>query len=129
MKPFEVQAVVLCDDIRQEISGKYVLVGVYGADIVVPGFPTQLFLSWWMMISPKIVGSLKGSVRILHSGGATLTQGEVNFEVKDLQNFTSTLTGVPVQFQNEGQLQLQLNFEGKWETIHELEVKLKPSSV
>lgn len=31
-----------CDDIRQEVNGKLILIGVYGADMLVPGFPAVL---------------------------------------------------------------------------------------
>jgi hypothetical protein len=33
---------IFCDDIRQEVTGKRMLIGVYGTDLVVPQFPVTL---------------------------------------------------------------------------------------
>lgn len=33
---------IFCDDIRQELGGKFTFVGVYGANLLVPRFPTVL---------------------------------------------------------------------------------------
>lgn len=34
--------VIFCDDIRQEVGNKLSLMGIYGANLVVPSFPTVL---------------------------------------------------------------------------------------
>lgn len=35
-------SVIYCDDIRQELGGKHSYMGVYGADLVLPSFPTTI---------------------------------------------------------------------------------------
>lgn len=39
--------VLLCDDVRKEMSGKEILIGVYSGDVVVQSYPTTLFASVW----------------------------------------------------------------------------------
>ena len=39
---FEFRAFLVCDDVRREISGKEILIGVYGDGLVVPSFPATI---------------------------------------------------------------------------------------
>ena len=43
-----VEHVLVCDDIRQERSGKYILIGVYTGSIRVPKFPAPLMMALWL---------------------------------------------------------------------------------
>lgn len=43
-------SLLICDDIRQETSGKLILIGYYPTDIVVEQFPAQLTLSLMLRI-------------------------------------------------------------------------------
>ena len=42
---FFIDSVLLCDDIRGEVNGKAILIGVYCGDIIVPKAPASLGLS------------------------------------------------------------------------------------
>ena len=44
-------SVVFCDDIRQEVSGKFILLGVYTAEIVCHQAPANLTLSTYIQLS------------------------------------------------------------------------------
>jgi|SRR5271165_1920922 len=35
-------ALIICDDLRVELSGKQILIGVYAGDIIFPAFPAKL---------------------------------------------------------------------------------------
>lgn len=129
MTPFTARAAVLCDDIRQEAgNNKYMLIGVYGSEVTVNGFPAQLMLSWWLLLTPRQTGPQKGEVRVIHSNGSVLTQGEVEFDIKEAKDFISVLARLPIQIQNEGSFRLEFNFEGKWEVIHEANISLRNPS-
>lgn len=41
-KDYEVTSLVVCDDARQEISGKWILIGVYNEAIIVKQFPARI---------------------------------------------------------------------------------------
>jgi hypothetical protein len=49
-------SVVFCDDIRQEVSGKFILLGVYTAEIVCHQAPANLTLSTYIQISGLNLG-------------------------------------------------------------------------
>ena len=58
MLPFKVVAAVLCDDIRQEQNSKHILIGVYNGGVIVPNFPAQLVVCWWLQVFPNEIGKL-----------------------------------------------------------------------
>src|SRR5271166_1271127 len=39
---------IACDDIRQEINGKHILIGVYSGNLGVPSFPNVIALGFWV---------------------------------------------------------------------------------
>lgn len=42
------EQVLLCDDVRREVNGKQIIIGVYGDDILLPLFPISIPLCLWM---------------------------------------------------------------------------------
>ena len=42
------QQTLLCDDVRREDNGKQILIGIYGNDVLLPGFPANITLCLWM---------------------------------------------------------------------------------
>jgi len=43
-----VEQALLCDDVRREMNGKQIIIGVYGDDVVLPRFPISISLCLWM---------------------------------------------------------------------------------
>ena len=43
--PAKFDHAIICDEIRQEINKKYILVGVYTGDILIKNFPVNMGLS------------------------------------------------------------------------------------
>jgi hypothetical protein len=68
---------LLCDDIRQEINGKYLILGLYTPDVVVPAVPTVLpSLSFLVVVESDVAGQFEfevalkaGANRIAAAGG------------------------------------------------------------
>jgi hypothetical protein len=46
--------VVVCEDIRQEVHGKWSLMGVFSGDIVVPDFPAQIQIAFYVEYMPDL---------------------------------------------------------------------------
>ena len=57
-------AVILCDDIRREISNKDILIGVYSGDIVVPSFPALINAAFWLEGIPETLGAHELQMRV-----------------------------------------------------------------
>jgi hypothetical protein len=77
-----VGAIVICDDIRKEISGKDILIGVYGGDIVVTGAPFVLVLAVWFEYSPPKLGRQAITAKASFSGRVVF---EMRAEIEALE--------------------------------------------
>ena len=64
MADFQCLAVLVCDDVRKEISNKEILIGVYSGNIQLPAMPTQILLSFWMEMISKKKGPYELTLRI-----------------------------------------------------------------
>ena len=65
MKPaLEIATVLVCDDVRKEVTNKDILIGVYAGDIVVPAFPAWIALAVWLELITKENGVYDMSFRI-----------------------------------------------------------------
>jgi len=97
----DLQCSLLCEDVRQEASGNFILVGVINL-IRVPQLPVNgrlcLFNRWH-----SGVGQFKESVRILAPDQKTvLVKGEIRFEMKDPALPCTNVNVFGLQFTNPG---------------------------
>ena len=84
-------SMILCDDVRQEVSGKETLVGVYSSTIVVAAIPASL-KSLFFRISVTI---------------SDATMNQVRFSVTGPDgNKVSELSGSPPPFKSNGEASL-----------------------
>ncbi len=126
---FKVKHVLVCDDVRQEINGKDILIGVYTNWITVPSLPTNLVLSFWLHYSFVGIGEVPLEFRLLGphdvqfmSAGVTMSFLEENAETRQTASFT--LGGVPEPIQIPGELRLQLKqYNEEWQTIGSVNVR------
>jgi hypothetical protein len=129
MVPFDVEAVVLCDDIRQEANGKYLLIGVYGSNIVVRGFPTDLRLAIWILAHPKALGRVRARIRVRGPQGSTLVEGGMEIDVRDKETAAiMAIPGLPLQIQGAGRMRLEwaANDDDDWTEIKSISVMQDP---
>ena len=127
MLPLKVETVVLCDDIRQEANGKYLLVGVYGANVVVKGFPADLRLSVWILGLARKPGKAEMRLRIIGPQEATLVEGAIEVEVKETATIIA-LPGLPLQVQREGKMSIEIASADKedWTPVKTVDLLLAP---
>jgi hypothetical protein len=124
MLPFKITAVVACDDIRQEINNKAILVGVYNGALVVPGFPADIAIAWWIQMKADTIGDYAMEARVLKDGNSTLLRAMLQVTVHTLGWSTLALPRAPLQLQGPGHLELEIRLKdaGKWDTISELDI-------
>jgi hypothetical protein len=68
MSKFTVEAVVVCDDVRKEITSKDILIGAYGGGILVPSLPTVIPIAVWIELTPENAGRLDVDLRLVMPG-------------------------------------------------------------
>jgi hypothetical protein len=116
---------VVCDDIRREMSGKEILVGVYGSDIAVAGFPTQLALSYWVQVySPEAVLSPATiDFRLMGGEDAQFFAVSVQVMIPRPGLGAISLPAIPFSLQIPTRLILQMRQrDGDWEKAGEFGV-------
>lgn len=120
------ESVVLCDDARQEITGKYILIGVYGGTIITNRLPLNFRPSWFVQLNAD-KGAHKFDFRIVGPNDASLLDGQFEFGVAESGSAGIVLPRTQLQIQSAGPLRLQwkTSGQGEWETIKELNVILR----
>ena len=71
--------VQFCDEVRQEINGKYILIGCYGGSIITSHFPFATSLSAFLSLDPIDPGFEFSARYTLTSGGFL---GEMSFRME-----------------------------------------------
>lgn len=77
---------IVCDDIRQELNGKFIIIGVYGTDIGLPVFPATIPLRFLIAIEGADAASFHFETKLVDTGEEILASvaGEVFFPKKGL---------------------------------------------
>jgi hypothetical protein len=106
----ELQCSVVCEDVRREANGKFMLIGVLNY-ILVPQLPVNgrvcIFNQWTAGI-----GQFREAVRIVAPDGSTvLAQGEVRFAVQDPAHYASNLSVFGLKLEQAGVYQVEVRVE------------------
>lgn len=116
---FTIKHVTVCDEIRREDSGKFILIGVYGENIIVPRFPLDMTLAFFMSIIPHKEGEISCQWKITHDkfGDLTVTEGKMLVKQKEKESLVA-LRRVPLQVPEDGILSLKVREnEGRWRNV------------
>jgi len=110
----DLQSSLMCDDVRQERNGKFILIGLYDG-LAVPKFPAVFqricIVNRWCCG----VGTFKQRSRIVKAeGGAALVEGkEVCVQLSDAEaSATSVELFMNVKFETEGTYWVEILLDG-----------------
>jgi len=121
-----VETALLCDDVRREISGKDIIIGVYGDEAIVPNFPVFMMFSLYLRVRFLEQGMFPTEFRVLGPSGQPLTANVKAPMMTTAANRIAMvhIAGLPIQVQSAGEVQFQWHPPGgEWETIQTLKVK------
>jgi hypothetical protein len=121
-----IETVLLCDDVRKEITGKDIVIGVYGEDATVAAFPVTLAFSLYMRVRFPGEGPFLTEFRVIGPSGQPLTPTvKVPMRAREGGGMATVQIGqIPIQVQSAGQVQFQWRPpEGEWDTIQKLNIK------
>jgi hypothetical protein len=123
MMSLRFEAVLACDDVRQETNGKHILVGVYGSFIGLPNVPSNFRPTWWLQVFGE-KGSHQFEFRIMGPNNAQLMNGGVQFVINRTGLAAIALPRTQLQLQAAGSLRLEWreNNESEWKVLKEIEV-------
>jgi len=118
---------IACDDIRQEITGKYILIGVYAGNVGFPFFPTVTAIGFWVLAKPTKKGDYDVQLRVQDPDGKEVTKGQMIIHVQEVEDTALVIPPMPISLARPGEIALQYREgDGSWKTICTLEARLAP---
>jgi len=93
---------LLCDDVRQEANGKWIVIGLYTPDITVPQIPIALPLTLLVCLESDVPGNFTFKIRVNHlETGRPLAEamGQMGIQKPGMGAFP---VRIGVQFQSPG---------------------------
>src|SRR3954452_21717641 len=98
-----VNTAVVAEDVRREISGKDILIGVYGGDIMVPGYPATMTLALWFEMEIDTAGAFEAQFEVSATGNPPLF---LQFGAEATEVGTSAIgwPGLGFKFDRDGEI-------------------------
>jgi uncharacterized protein DUF6941 len=116
MNALDFTAVLLCDDVRKEVTNKDILIGVYGGDILVESFPRWIKMAIWMEISPKETGAFPLTLKLTFSDNAPLLI-DMKLQVRGSGTSSIAVPGMELLVEKEGELTLEIKEGESWQVL------------
>jgi hypothetical protein len=116
--PLKITSCIICEDVRQEISKKFMLIGVYSGDILTKRIPSQVPLTFYLELTSDELGEREFFVR-LSGPGKDSADIRVNLNVR-VANKSTAVRGprLTVKLETEGNFKVQGSLDRtKWTTL------------
>ena len=119
---------ILCDDVRKEDTGKYILIGVYSFSILLSQIPGQIMLRLFGELIPKSTGELELEFQFcLNDEPKSGVELKLNVTGTDPDLFATP--PVPISIDQPGKLVLRCREgRGEWVALIEKDVSVIPRS-
>jgi hypothetical protein len=117
--PISQKHAIVCDDVRQENNGKWIIVGMYTPDMQVPQIPfvlpTLTFFAWLESDRP---GNFPFRIRLEHlETGAAMAEGMGVMQFAKPGVGVSTIRFGGLQFSNPGVDVFSIQFDGQQDRL------------
>ena len=126
----KVQAALACEDLRTEMNGKWMAVGICGPELSVPAFPAAFNLRFVAIVDISAAGSASFSFRLLDAEKKIIMSIKGSIDaMQAVKGIFLPIGGAVVSLQSPGEIVLQFETGiGKWRTIQSWYVRLQPLS-
>src|SRR5262249_16011078 len=99
---------IVCDDIREERSGKFVLVGVYAGSIIWAALPLDFVMAMWLPFVSSETGVFPLQFRAIGPHGVQYVSADTPVTVNTAGEWGSlTIRGILIPLQTEGEIDFQ----------------------
>lgn len=95
--------VLLCDEIRQEKSEKYILIGVYTHGLIVPVMPAKIRLSLYLAVEFSEIGAQDIVIDVRHNDSHARIEVQVGVNLDGVPTAIPT-PPFPMTFEEPGEL-------------------------
>ena len=117
---------ILCEDIRQEKSEKFILAGVFSGDIYVEKMPANIPLAFFLLGNVRKPGETKLWLKLSGPGkGSAVIEASITSTVEN-EEATMVLPRMEILMESEGVFKLEASSNNKtWTTLSEKKVNQK----
>jgi len=120
----KVHNAITCEDIRTEDNGKFILIGVFQENIVVPTIPFTLGLAWWLQFYCNREGTISFEFEARRNSHAVATATFDGNVLDHTKPVTTAIPRVPIKIESEGIISLHIREKGtRWKKITEVVVR------
>lgn len=117
MSDIKITAVVVCDDIRKEVTGKDILIGVYAGDIIVPEFPAVITATFWIEMTPGKLGKSRLRFRIRLANKDEAMPITIDVQFRELSTSAIATPQATIAIDAETDLLLEQQVGENWEIL------------
>lgn len=118
---------LMCDDVRREITGKDILIGVYSSNIIILNFPSALNIALWMQFHADEAGSTLVEIRVVDQENRQILHMGANFEIQNAGSGSFFTPPTAVLIEAPGSISLQARqADGEWTNLASLPVLAPP---
>jgi hypothetical protein len=127
MKNPTILSAVLCEDIRQEVSGKFSLAGVLGSGLDIAALPGNAAIGLYAEVRFPELGPVESQFRIVDSSDNELVKGTLKLNVPNLDVAPMTLGPFQLRIVREGAIRLQWKADAAdWMTVKSVVIRHTP---
>ncbi len=120
---------IFCDDIRQEMTGKLILLGVYPSDLVLTAIPSKFPMSIMMRIHGLAVGAHDFEFALTSPPSARILQQKGQGEVLNRNTpLVVIFSGIPMELDQVGELVASVKIAGNDLIAGRLQVLAAPGA-
>lgn len=127
--PKKIEYAIVCDDVRREDNGKFIIIGAYGSDIRVSSTPANLRLSLLVAVRSETEHQTLISIRVTQDGKPIIKASEpMEFPMPAQEIALFSIGGIPVAAEIGKMLDFQVRFDqGRYRSVCKLQVREKTS--
>lgn len=123
----KIEVALLCDEVRREITGKDIIIGVYGDEVLVAAFPAQVFVTLYIRARfTQFKNEYPLEFRALGDRGIPLVApAKTVLATQPSARLASlVISGIPIFIHSPGPIEFQWRpIDGEWEKILSIDVK------
>jgi hypothetical protein len=116
MFPFEFRTVIVCDDVRREISQKDILIGVYPSEIVIAALPGPFTAAFWMEVYSNQIGQHEIDFR-LHITGKPFLTIKIKAQILQEGTFAIAIPTLQIMATEECDIVLEYQDGEEWKEL------------
>ncbi|MCC0013847.1 MAG: hypothetical protein H6881_08220 [Rhodobiaceae bacterium] len=115
----KVESIILCEDVRKEITNKEILIGVYSGNIVVKSYPTMLRLNLWVELLPDSIGERSLHLKVDTPSGNPPIEIDFKMDVNDqITPGAVTIPKLAMNIERDGEIVISFKEnDGEWAVV------------